>query len=243
MTDTESRTALLAGANGLTGSLVLDALLEAPDVGRVVALSRRPLPRSHPRLANRIVQFEQLESQLKGQRCDVALCCLGTTLRKAGSQEAFRAVDLECVLTFARAALEAGARRFIVISSAAADPASKNFYLRTKGEMEAGLQALQPPALDILQPSLLLGGSRGETRPLELLASLIVPLVNPLLRGNWISWRAIPARVVAQAMLGATRLGRRGVQRYTYEGIRSLAQAASRVRPPAPPRGSSTATR
>jgi uncharacterized protein YbjT (DUF2867 family) len=130
-----------------------------------------------------------------------------------------------------------------VISSAAADPASKNFYLRTKGEMEAGLQALQPPALDILQPSLLLGGSRGETRPLELVASLIVPLVNPLLRGNWISWRAIPARVVAQAMLGATRLGRRGVQRYTYEGIRALAQAASRVRPAVTPRGSSTATR
>jgi uncharacterized protein YbjT (DUF2867 family) len=127
-----------------------------------------------------------------------------------------------------------------VISSAAADPTSKNFYLRTKGEMEAGLQALQPPALDILQPSLLLGGSRGETRPLELVASLIVPLVNPLLRGNWISWRAIPARVVAQAMLGATR---RGVQRYTYEGIRALAQAASRVRPAVTPRGSSTATR
>jgi uncharacterized protein YbjT (DUF2867 family) len=243
MTDTESKTALLAGANGLTGSLLLDALLQAPDVGRVVALSRRPLPRAHPRLANRIVQFEQLESQLKGQRCDVALCCLGTTLRKAGSQEAFRAVDLDCVLSFARVALAAGARRFIVISSVAADPASKNFYLRTKGEMEAGLQALQLPALDIMQPSLLLGGSRGEVRPLELAASLIVPLVNPLLRGNWISWRGIPARVVAQAMLGATRSGRRGVQRYTYEGIRALAQAAGRVRPAAPPTGSSNATR
>jgi uncharacterized protein YbjT (DUF2867 family) len=240
MTEPEGRTALLAGASGLVGGLALDALLNAPDVARVVALSRRPLPRSHPRLANRIVQFGQLETQLKGLRCDVALCCLGTTLKKAGSQEAFRAVDLEGVLTFARVALAAGARRFIVVSSAAADPAAKNFYLKTKGEMEQALQGLQLPALDILQPSILLGGSRGETRPLELIGTLVVPLLNPLLRGSWISWRGIPARTVAQAMLGATRLTRRGVQRYTYEGIRSLAQAAVRVRPvaPAAPSGS-----
>ena len=97
--------------------------------------------REHPRLANRIVQFERLEAQLQGTSCDVALCCLGSTLRKAGSRKAFRAVDIDCVLTFARAARTAGARRFVVMSSVGADRQSRNFYLRTKGEMEAGVEA------------------------------------------------------------------------------------------------------
>jgi len=83
MAEAEGSIALLAGASGLTGGLTLDALLAAPEVSRVIAVTRRPLGREHPRLANRIVQFERLESQLKGTVCDVALCCLGTTLRAA----------------------------------------------------------------------------------------------------------------------------------------------------------------
>ncbi|TLY67602.1 MAG: oxidoreductase, partial [Gammaproteobacteria bacterium] len=130
----EERLVLLAGASGLAGGCALDALLEAPDVTRVTAVSRRPLARQHPRLANRIVPFERLEAQLQGTRCDVALCCLGTSIRQAGSQQAFRALDVDCVLAFARAAKAAGARRFVAISSVGADPRSGNFYLRTKGE-------------------------------------------------------------------------------------------------------------
>src|SRR5215470_3467689 len=139
MAEGDGRVALLAGASGLTGSLVLEALLAAPDVSRVIAVTRRPLGGEHPRLANRIVQFERLESQLKGTLCDVALCCLGTTLRKAGSQQRFRAVDIDCVLTFAHAAKAANARRFVVMSRVGADPNSRNFYLRTKGDMEEEL--------------------------------------------------------------------------------------------------------
>ncbi|HEY2340414.1 MAG TPA: oxidoreductase, partial [Steroidobacteraceae bacterium] len=116
MAERDGSVALLAGASGLTGGLALDALLAAPDVSRVIAVTRRPLGREHPRLANRIVQFERLESQLKGSVADVALCCLGTTLRKAGSQQRFRAVDVDAVLTFARAAKAANARRFVVMS-------------------------------------------------------------------------------------------------------------------------------
>jgi len=231
----ESRVVLLAGASGLTGGHALEALLSAPDVSRVLAVSRRPLGREHPRLANRIVQFERLEAQLKGTSCDVALCCLGTTLRKAGSQPAFRAADVECVLAFARAARSAGARRFVVISSVGADRASRNFYLRTKGEMEAGAEGIGFESLDILQPSLLLGW-RGEMRPLELLATAVVPLVNPLLRGSYLPYRGISAGTVGAAMLGATRSGRRGVQRYTHEGIAALARLA-----PARPRGAPAA--
>jgi len=234
MAEGDGSIALLAGASGLTGGFTVDALLDAPDVSRVIAVTRRPLGREHPRLANRIVQFERLESQLKGSACDVALCCLGTTLRKAGSQQQFRAVDVDCVLAFARTAKSANARRFVVMSSVGADSRSRNFYLRTKGEMEEELEGIGFESLDILQPSMLLAW-RAEMRPLELLASALMPLAAPLLRGKYAPYRAIGARIVAAAMLGATRSGRRGVQRYTYEGIQALARLTTpRTRPLTP---------
>ena len=234
MPEAEGNVVLLAGASGLTGGYALDQLLGAPDIARVVAVSRRSLTREHPRLANRIVQFDRLEAQLKGATCNAALCCLGTTLRKAGSRERFRAVDIDSVLSFARAARAADARRFVVISSVGADPSSRNFYLRTKGEMEEDLEGVGFESLDILQPSMLLGW-RAEMRPLELTSRLLMPLLNPLLRGRYAPYRAIPAKTVAAAMLGAIRSGRRGVQRYTYEGIEALARlTASRTRPLAP---------
>ena len=223
MAEGEHRVVLLAGASGYVGNLALDALLESADVSRVFAVTRRPLGREHARLANRIVQFERVESQLKGITCDVALCALGTTIRRAGSEQAFRKVDVDAVLAFARAAKTAQAQRFVVVSSAGADAASKNFYLRTKGEMEKALIDVGFPSLDMLQPSLLLGW-RGELRPLELAASLIAPLVNPFLIGRREPWRAIPARTVAEAMAGALRSGRRGVQRYTYSAIHGLSR-------------------
>jgi len=234
MGEANARVVLLAGASGLTGSCALDALLEAPDVSRVLAVSRRALARDHPRLANRIVQFDRLEAQLKGTTCDAALCCLGTTLRAAGgSLERYRTVDVDSVLAFGRAARAAKARRFVVISSVGADPEARYFYLRTKGQMEEGLAALGFESLDILQPGLLIGWRR-EMRPLELLAIAVMPLVNPLLRGKYLLYRGIPARTVGAAMLGATRSGRRGVQRYTYEGIEALARLT-------PPRSGSLA--
>src|SRR5882757_10781954 len=156
--------ALLAGASGFLGNLTLEALLDSGDFSRVFAVTRRPLGREHPRLANRIVQFEQIESQLKGLTCHIALCCLGTTIRQAGSEQAFRQVDIDAVLAFARTAKAAQAQRFVVVSSAGADKTSKHFYLRTKGEMEEALQGLGFVSLDILEPSLLLGW-RGEIRP------------------------------------------------------------------------------
>jgi uncharacterized protein YbjT (DUF2867 family) len=234
MAEAEGNIVLLAGASGLTGGCALDALLAAPDISRVIAVSRRPLGREHPRLANRIVQFERLETQLKGASCEAALCCLGTTLRKAGSQQRFRAVDVDCVLAFARAARAANARRFVVVSSVGANADARNFYLRTKGDMEERLEDIGFESLDILQPSMLLGW-RSEMRPLELVSALLMPLVSPLLRGKYTPYRGIPARTVGAALLGATRSGRRGVQRYTYEGILALSRLTTpRTRPLAP---------
>jgi uncharacterized protein YbjT (DUF2867 family) len=223
MAENEQKVILLAGASGFVGNLALDALLDSTDISRVYAITRRPLGREHPRLANRIVQFEQIESQLKGLTCHAALCCLGTTIRQAGSERAFREVDFDAVLAFARTAKAAQAQRFVVVSSAGADPKSKNFYLRTKGEMEEALVGVGFTSLDILQPGLLLGWRR-EIRPLELLGAALAPLVNPFLTGRREPFRAIPARTVAAAMAGVTRSGRRGVQRYTYSAIQSLAR-------------------
>jgi uncharacterized protein YbjT (DUF2867 family) len=236
MPDPESKIVLLAGASGLVGKNALDAFLGAPDIGRVFAVTRRPLGREHPRLANRIVQFDNMEAQLKGTTCDVEVCCLGTTLRQAGSEPAFRRVDVDYVLAFARTAKAAQAQRFVVVSSAGADAGSKNFYLRTKGEMEDAVAGVGFLSLDILQPGPLLS-LRSQMRVLELGAMLVMPLVNPFLRGDREAFRGISAQTVGAAILGATRSGRKGVQRYTYAGIEALAKLKSvRTTPSAEPR-------
>jgi uncharacterized protein YbjT (DUF2867 family) len=223
MADSDPKVALLAGASGLVGSYVLEGLLDAPDFGRVYAISRRPLGREHARLANRIVQFDKLESQLQGVSCHVAFCCLGSTRREAGSNDEFHKVDVEYVLAFARVARKAGAQRFIVVSSAGADTRSRVFYLRTKGEMETAIVGLGFSSVDIMQPGPLYGWRR-QIRPLELVAAAIMPLVNPLLIGSQAAKRGISARNVAAAMIGAARSGRKGVYRYTYPAMRALAQ-------------------
>jgi uncharacterized protein YbjT (DUF2867 family) len=225
MSNGQTKVALLAGASGLTGGYVLDALLQAADFGRVIAVTRRPLAREQARLANRIVQFDRMETQLQGVTCDVALCCLGTTIARAGSRDNFREVDVDYVVAFARTALAARAQRFVVMSSVGADPRSRNFYLRTKGEMEEELESVGFAALDILEPGLLVG-LRHEMRPLELAAMVFMPLANPFLVGKRAAYRAISARTVAAAMVGATRSGRKGVQRYQNPGIQALARLA-----------------
>jgi uncharacterized protein YbjT (DUF2867 family) len=230
MAESAGRIALVAGGSGLVGSKLLPLLLQSPLYTRVHALSRRPLPLDHARLANRVVRFEaSLQAQLKGLQCQDAFCCLGTTIREAGSQSAFRAVDLELVQEFAQLALNCGAERLVVVSALGANAAAKNFYLQVKGDMEKALEAKRFRSLDILQPSLLLG-TRREMRPLEFGAQLLMPLLNPLLLGAWSRYRAIPAATVAAAMCGAVQSGRRGVYRYTYDAIVGLAEAASRGR-------------
>jgi uncharacterized protein YbjT (DUF2867 family) len=223
MTEAQPKVALLAGATGLVGGFLLDALLDAADFSRVVVATRRPLAREHPRLANRIVQFDKIAVQLTGFTCHTAFCCLGTTLHAAGSEQAFRRVDVDYVLALASVARAAQAQRFIVVSSVGANARSGNFYLRTKGEMEEALVEMRFAALDILQPGLLLGWRR-EMRPLELATRVLMPVVNPFLVGSYALYRGIAARTVALAMLGAAGSGRLGTHRYTYADILILAQ-------------------
>ncbi|WP_454826839.1 oxidoreductase [Pseudomonas veronii] len=165
---------LLAGASGLTGEHLLDRLLNEPTVTRVLAPSRKPLA-EHPRLENPVGDPAVVLPQLRGQ-VDIAFCCLGTTIKQAGSEDAFRAIDLNLVVAFAKRAREMGARHLIVISAIGADPKSSIFYNRIKGQMEDALKAQGWPQLTIVRPSLLLG-ERLEPRLAEQLAGPLSRLI------------------------------------------------------------------
>ena len=235
-----AKVAVLAGASGLVGAHLLEVLLAAPDFARVYAVTRRPLGRDNPRLANRIVQFERLEEQLKGMTCHTAFCCLGPRPAEAASEQALRRFELGYVVAFARAAKAANAERLVLLSCAGA-AAARSGPMRLKAEAERALEGIGFAALDILQPGPLLG-LRRETSLIDLVRTFGMPLMNPLLTGARESQRGISARTVAAAMLGAARGGRRGVHRYAYTAIGALAsvKAASRPSPAAktPPRRS-----
>jgi uncharacterized protein YbjT (DUF2867 family) len=171
---------LLAGATGLTGEHLLDRLLNEPTVSRVLAPTRKPLSK-HPRLENPVGELNALLPTLSG-RVDIAYCCLGTTIKQAGSQEAFRAVDLDLVAAFGKRARELGARHLVVISAVTADPKSSIFYSRVKGEMEQALKAQDWPQLTIVRPSLLIG-SRTEQRLAEQIAGPLAKLIPGKYRG------------------------------------------------------------
>ena len=193
--DTPSRTALVAGASGLVGGALLDTLLEDPRYREVHGLGRREVPRAHPKLRQHTVDFARLEAL---PAADDAFCCLGTTIKKAGSQQAFRAVDHDAVLAFARAAQKAGVQRFVVVTALGANARSLVFYNRVKGETEEALKALGFASLVIAQPSLLLG-ERTERRLGEHVATVASRLLAPLLRP--LASRPIEARTVARALV------------------------------------------
>jgi uncharacterized protein YbjT (DUF2867 family) len=204
----DTHTALVAGASGLVGSFLLDGLLESPRYRQVISLGRRALPKEHPKLVQRNVDFARLEEESLPS-AEEAFCCLGTTLKKAGSQEAFRAVDHDAVLAFARASKRAGVRRFLVVTALGADARSRVFYNRVKGEAEQALQALGFESLVILRPSLLLG-ERAESRPGEHAAIVASRLLAPLLRP--FGGRPIEARTVARAMAALAHDAPKGVR-------------------------------
>jgi uncharacterized protein YbjT (DUF2867 family) len=130
---------------------------------------------------------------------EVAICALGTTIRAAGSQAAFRAVDHDAVLAFARAAKGAGVTRFIVVTAVGADANSSVFYSRVKGEVERDLTSIGFARLDIIQPGLILG-PRAERRPVEAFFQAVMPLLNPLLVGGLARYGGISADIVAGAI-------------------------------------------
>ena len=215
-------TALIAGASGLVGGHLLDLLLAAPEYDRVVSVGRRPLPLTHPKLQQETVDFAALEKNGTDLRCDDAFCCLGTTIKQAGSRENFRAVDHAAVLAFAWAARRNGARRFFVVTALGADSQSRIFYSRVKGETEEALQVLDFKTLGIFQPSFLLG-RKTNLRLGERVMGAVLWLAEPMMLGSLRKYRSIRAKVVARAMLRSSYgEGARGVLVYPSDEIQDL---------------------
>jgi len=217
-----TRTALVAGASGLVGGHVVRLLLEDTGYERVTTLGRRELPFTHKQLAQRVVDFERLTELADFPRVHDVFCCLGTTIRQAGSQDAFRKVDFTYVLALAHVALRHRASQFLLVTALGADPGSRLFYSRVKGEVEEAVKRLQFDGIHILRPSFLIG-QRAAIRPAELVAALLSPLVSWAMVGRLRRYRPIRAETVARAMIRAARDASRGVHVYESDEIRRLA--------------------
>ena len=225
---------LLAGATGLVGSRVLARLLAAPAGPLVLAPVRRPLAIEDRRLVSVVSDLADaaadpaLATRLQARTTALGayVCCLGTTLRQAGSREAFLDVDRDLVLRLGGIARHLGARQAVLVSSVGASAQSSQFYLRVKGEVERGLAELGFPRIDLVRPGLLLG-PRAERRPAEALGQRLAPLMNPVLAGPWRKYRAIAADTVADAITAL--VGRPGEGRHVheYDAILALAEGAA----------------
>ena len=211
--------AVIAGASGLTGSHCLQHLLTDGVYERVIALVRRPSSRTEERLEQ--LDIAELENVSLPEHCDV-FCSVGTTIRKAGSREAFREVDHHLPVVLARRAALAGARHFAIVSSVDSNPSSPNFYLRTKGQMESDIAALGLGSVSIFRPSVLLG-PRLDFRPGERIGAAVGLALRFTLNGRLRRYRPIHARTVALAMIAAARTARPGTTAYHFDEICSLA--------------------
>jgi uncharacterized protein YbjT (DUF2867 family) len=187
---------LLAGASGMVGREVLRQALADTRVGEVVAPTRRPLATS-AKLRNPLVDFDVLHTDAAWWEVDAVICTLGTTIREAGSQAAFRKVDLEYPLAVARHALAHGASTFVLTSASGANADSRIFYSRTKGELERSLRAFGYRSLCLVRPGLL-GGERERRRPLEHAGMKLLGALGPLLPRRY---RVVPAERVAATLL------------------------------------------
>lgn len=191
---------MLLGATGLTGGLVLQGLLARDEITAVIALGRRRLPTEHAKLEQHETGFDRLEDLADQFAVDAIICCLGTTIKKAGSREQFRKVDCGYPLKAAELGRQKGVKAFLLMSAIAASTSSRVFYNRVKGELEEGIRTMGYPYLSVYQPSLLLG-HRQEHRRAEALGIKAMPLINRALIGPLERFRGIEASTVARAMV------------------------------------------
>jgi uncharacterized protein YbjT (DUF2867 family) len=211
------KTLLLLGATGLVGQQVLQLALGHPEVARVVAPVRRALP-PRPRLEAVAVDFDHLPADAPWWHADAAICTLGTTLKLAGSKDAFRRVDHDYVLTAASLARRGGTRVFALNSSLGAAVDGGSFYLRVKGDTERDLAVLGFASLTFVRPSLLEGGPRPDARPAEAVALLVARWLRPLIPRRY---RAVSTGAVARALLEAALAARPGVHAIESEALQA----------------------
>jgi len=207
--------AVIAGATGLVGGECLPLLLDRYDT--VTAFLRRSTGRTHPRLVERPIDFDRLGAVEIPPGAHV-YCALGTTIRTAKSQEAFRRVDYDYPKMLAERTAAAPGARFILVSSAGADAKSTTFYLRTKGELEDAVRALPIEAVHIFRPGVLVG-DRAESRVGEKIGIVMAQALGPLLFGPLRKYRAMPVPLLARAMVAAAHRDARGQFIYHYDEI------------------------
>lgn len=194
------KTAIILGATGLTGSLLLDRLVEDDKYGTIKLFSRRSCGKTSPKIrefTGDVIRLEQFREDFTG---DVVFCCVGTTSAKTRDRNVYRDIDYGIPVKAARLARDNGIPAFLVISSLGSSPRSRIFYSRTKGEMERDVMALGVPHTYILRPSLILG-KRDERRTTEGIAAVVMRLIRPLMTGWARRYRAIKASTIARAMI------------------------------------------
>lgn len=210
---------LLVGATGMIGQAVIANAGER----QLTILARRELddlPEEHALL---VAPPERWADIIAVERPAVLISCLGTTIRQAGSQAAFRAVDHDLILSAAKGARMAGTRQMILVSAVGASANSRNFYLKTKGETEDGLRALGFERLDILRPGLLMGDRAGPKRLGEGIAMVAAPITDALLHGSLRRYRSIPGDIVARAIVALAGMTQPGVRIHENDAMRRLA--------------------
>ena len=218
------RAALIAGATGLVGWQLLNLLLGDDYYGKVYVLTRRRLAIEHPKLEQIIIDFDTLATRNLLPEVQDVYCCLGTTMKKAGSKAAFRKVDYTYPYELAKLAAENGASQYLLVSAMGANKGSLFFYNRVKGDVEEAICKISTyKAVHVFRPSLLLG-SRKEDRKGEEIAQKITRIIRPLMVGPFRKYRPIQAHVVAEGMLAAAKSDHRGVALYPSEEIKTLGQ-------------------
>ncbi len=208
---------LLAGGTGLIGQAFLSRARSTNL--HITAVGRRPT-----RMATEdiVADFTDLPAMPSAR---VALCTLGTTIRAAGSQDAFRAIDFDAVIAFATAAKAAGVEHFLTVTAVGANPNSSVFYSRVKGEVGRELSSMHFRRLDIVQPGLLLG-NRTQSRPVETLLKWIAPGTDLLMQGSWRRYRSIAAQTVAESLLVLTTHPASGLYVHQHDDIMALVAGA-----------------
>lgn len=198
MANHPGKIALVVGGSGLIGKQVVELLLANHVYSEIIVLVRKSFLSANKKLTEIVFDFDRPDPTVI--RADDVFCCLGTTIKKAGSKEAFRKVDYTYPLTLADLALKNGAQQFLIVTALGADSGSMFFYNRVKGEVEEQLTKLNYPSLKIFQPSLLLG-ERNEHRAGEKLGEVLFGVVGFLMVGPLKKYRAIDSGKVARAMV------------------------------------------
>lgn len=216
-----TRNALIAGASGLVGGHCLRLLLESDRYSQVISIGRRDLPLIHPKLDQQVIDFDRLGSYTRELVADDIYCCLGTTIKQAGSKEAFYKVDFTYVTQLAKITAGKNATQFLVVSATGADAKSFIFYNQVKGKMEQDVKEQGFNDVHIFQPSLLLG-EREEERTGEELATRIMKPLSSLMVGPLRKYKPIEAETVARAMVYAASQDQEGIYTRASDEIASL---------------------